>query len=141
MRIAGPEDLEEAVALVLEFISKTEHIKKYSTEEYVRTLVSSILNADKKNEIFIMDEGCFLAGKAIPFPYGPAIIATELGWYVREDNRGLGLGKDMLEAFEYWAKEIAGAQVVNMGSIDDSVGEYYIKKGYVLSERAYIKEL
>lgn len=141
MRIAGPEDLDEAVELVMEFISQTEHIKKYSTEEYVRALVSSILNGDKKNEIFIMDTGCFVAGKAIPFMYGPYIVATELGWYVRPDFRKLGLGKDLLSAFEYWAKEVAGASLINMGSIDDSVGDYYLKKGYSLSERAYIKEL
>jgi GNAT superfamily N-acetyltransferase len=141
MRIGGPEDIDEAMALVMEFIGKTEHIKKYTDETYVRALVETLLTGDKRNHVFIMDEGCFLAGKAVPFPYGPTIMATELGWYVREDNRGLGLGKDMLEAFEYWAKNVAGASIVNMGSLDESVGEYYIKKGYTLSERAYIKEV
>jgi GNAT superfamily N-acetyltransferase len=78
---------------------------------------------------------------ATPFPFGPYSLATETAWWVEPDKRGSGLGLQLLQAFEYWAKEKAGAAMISMSSLDDKVGEMYTKQGYKLYERAYMKVL
>lgn len=141
MRIAKPSDFSAVKEMVLEFIESTEHIKKYHTEEYIDALLNSMLSAPTNTDVILISDDGFIAGKAVPFPFGPSIVATELGWYIRPDSRGNGKGTEFLDAFEYWAKHVAICDLVNMSSIDDKVGEYLKGKGYELSERAYIKEL
>lgn len=89
--------------------------------------------------IFIGDGG-FLAGTITPFVYGFNYCATELAWWIEEDKRGNGIGKELIEAFEQWAKE-KGCSMVTMVSIDDSVGKFYESTGYRLKERVYVKDL
>lgn len=127
--------------MVLEFIETTDLIKKYHTEEYIDALLNAMLSAPKNTDVILISEHGFIAGKATPFPFGPSIVATELGWYIRPESRGNGKGSEFLDAFEYWAKHVAICDMVNMSSLDDKVGEYLKGKGYELSERAYIKEL
>jgi GNAT superfamily N-acetyltransferase len=72
--------------------------------------------------------------------FSPHKTATEIGWYVSPDERGKEAGKQLLEAFEYWAQKV-GCKYITMISLDDRVGKFYEKKGYSLLERAYMKVL
>lgn len=141
MRIAQPSDFEEVKKLVLEFIESTEHIKKYYSEEQLDSLLNMLLTSPNNTDVILISEDGFIAGKAVPFPFGSSVVATEIGWYIRPESRGNGKGTEFLEAFEYWAKHIALCDLVNMSSLDDKVGEYLKGKGYELSERVYIKEI
>lgn len=141
MKIATMEDFDVVKDLVVEFIKSTDHISKYAEEDYIDVFLRSMLMASPQTDIILLSDGGFLAGKAVPFTFAPIIVGQEVGWYVHPENRGKGEGKQLLEAFEYWAKNVAGCSLINMGSLDDEVGEYFKKKGYELSERAYIKEL
>lgn len=141
MIIAQPSDFAKIKELGLEFIKSTKHISKYYTEEYVDALINAMLTAPKQNDIILLAEGGMIMGKAVPFMFGPHLMATEIAWYVTPEARGKGIGKDLLLGFEYWAKNVAGCSMISMGSIDDEVGEYFIKQGYELSERAYVKNL
>lgn len=141
MRVARPSDFAQVKELALEFIKTTEHIVKYYDEDYLDALLNSMLTAPPQTDIILVSDNGFLAGKAVPFSFGPLIVATEVGWYVRPEARGEGVGEELLLAFEYWAKNVAGCRLINMGSLDDKVGEYFKRKGYELTERAYIKEL
>jgi len=141
MEIARPSDFNKIKEYGMEFIKSTSHISKFYTEVYVDKLINDMLQAPKQTDIILLDEGGMLMGKAVPFLYGPHIMATEIAWYVTPEARGKGIGAKLLEGFEYWAKNIAGCSIISMGSIDDKVGEYFKKQGYELSERAYVKEL
>lgn len=140
MKIAGFEDFEEVKELVWGFIKQTPHIYKLSTEEGVDQFLRSMLEAPKDQQVIILTEGGMIAGVSVPSPFGPYLIATELGWYLKEEYRGKGTGQELLEAFEYWAKNVAGCQAIQMSSLDENIGKYYEKKGYKLVEKAYIKE-
>lgn len=141
LEIARPSDFARIKEMGLEFIKSTEFISKYYSEGYVDALINRMLQAPKQTDIILISDDGMLMGTAVPFLYGPHIMATEIAWYVRPEARGKGAGKDLLLAFEYWAKNVAGCTMISMGSIDDSVGEYFIKQGYELSERAYVKNL
>lgn len=141
MRVAEPSDFKELKEMVLEFIKSTEHISKHYTEEYVDALLNSMLSAPTDTDVILISDDGFIAGKAVPFPFGPISVATEVGWYIKPQSRGNGKGKEFLEAFEYWAKHVAICDLINISTLDDKVGKYLKGKGYELSERAYIKEV
>ena len=75
-----------------------------------------------------------------PSLYSKDRVALEILWWVEPDARKTGLGKELLEAFEYWAKNIAQCSIIAVSSLDDeSLDKFYNKKGYKLTEKTYMK--
>lgn len=140
MKIAKPEDFDAIKELVMEFIKVSGYLE-YSSEDVLDQLITKMIEGPQHERIIILTEGGFLAGVASQFPFGPHIIASEMAWYVKPDSRGNKEGTQLLEAFEFWAKEKAGATMISMTSLSDAIGEIYEKKGYKLYERAYMKVL
>lgn len=69
-------------------------------------------------------------------------VATELGWWVNEKNRGEIASIKLLRAFENWAKENGASHIVMSDLVirdDTPAGHLFEKLGYVLTERAHIK--
>lgn len=141
MKLGTLEDLSEVTNMALKFLS----VSGYETlgdEETINELLMRILDGDKTVGIVLLEEGKgMLVATAGQFPYGRKKIATELAWWVEPKERKSGVGKDLLEAFEYWAKNVAFCDIISMSSLDDKVGKIYEKQGYKLSERAYMKVL
>lgn len=141
MKIATLEDISVVQDMGLSFLRDSPY-KDYGNEEVVKELIVSVINSSptEKIVIFSEDEG-FIMGVALPFLFGTQLLATEIAWWVNPTMRGTGVGKKLLEAFEYWAKNVANCEYISMTSIDDEVGNYYKSKGYGLYERAYMKVL
>ena len=115
---------------------------EYSDEETISNLIINILTGKQNEMIILLKPGVgFLAGMASPFLFGPHLIASEIAWWIEQEKRNSGIGKELVEAFEYWAKNVAGCTMITLTSLDDNVGKFYEKKGYALYERAYMKEL
>lgn len=141
MRIATTEDHDEVLSMALKFMSHTGYTE-YSNEETISNLINTILTGEQNLMIILLKPGVgFLAGMSSPFVFGPHFIASEIAWWINEDKRKGGAGAELVEAFEYWAKNVAGCTLITLTSLDDSVGKFYEKKGYKLYERAYMKEL
>jgi GNAT superfamily N-acetyltransferase len=127
--------------MVQKFVDSTEY-KDFAEDETLDNLVVAYLDGKNTHHICVLEPGKgFIAGIGTIFPFGPHVLATETAWWIEPDSRGLGLGVQLLQAFEYWAKEKAGCSMVSMSSLDDKVGEMYLKQGYKLYERAYMKVL
>lgn len=141
IRKATIEDLDMCSRMALEFIRMTAYALFYD-EGRVVTLVKHFLQETDQNTVILIDsEGRgMLAGAKTPFFFGNDYIATEVAWWVDLSHRGTSIGTELLEAFEEWARDNACRQVV-MVAIDDTLGNYYEKKGYKLYERAYMKDL
>lgn len=75
-------------------------------------------------------------------PNSPRLLATELFWFV--DPRFRGIGKNLVVAFEEFAKE-RGCKGTIMTHLADSMAEslskFYVKNGYSLMECNYFKEI
>lgn len=141
MKIATIEDLPELLEMGMKFISTTGYAE-YSNEETVSNLLTTILTGEKNVMIVLLEPGVgMLVGMSSPFVFGNHLLASEIGWWVNEDKRKSGIGVQLMEAFEYWAKNVAGCTLITLTSLDDKVGKLYEKKGYKLYERAYMKEL
>ena len=141
IKIATIEDLPEVLDMAMKFMSLTGYTK-YSDEQTISNLIETIVTGPQNTMIILLIPGVgFLAGQASPFVFGQSSIASEIAWWVDEEKRNSGIGAELVEAFEYWAKNVAGCTIITLTSLDDSVGKFYEKKGYTLYERAYMKEL
>jgi len=93
-----------------------------------------------KDKIIFISEHGMLVGMLSEFIYGDCLIATELAWWVDPEYRGTSEGKELLTSFEGWAKD-KGCKYITMISLDEGLGKYYEKCGYLLTERSYMREL
>lgn len=81
-----------------------------------------------------------LAALVTPLLFNHDRIASELVWWVDEEYRASGLGRELIDAFEYWGKEIAKVNHCQLSSLSsDDLGPYYEKRGYKFIEKAYLK--
>jgi|SRR6185503_434255 len=140
MRIATPEDFSTVKEMVMDFI-KVSGYNDYADQDVLDALIFNMLAGPQNEKIIILTDGGFLAGRATQFPFGKHLIASEIAWWVNPDSRGNKEGTQLLEAFEFWAKEKAGCSLITMTSLSETIGEIYEKKGYKLYERAYMKVL
>lgn len=120
------------------FINSTAYKDLYN-DEVLYDLLHKMLVLDNFIVLLDGDKG-MLAGTCTPFLFGNKLVASEIGWWVEPEYRNSGVGKQLVDAFEEWAKE-KNCDMIVMVSIDDSVGKYYEKTGYSLVERMYLKEI
>ncbi len=141
LKIATLDDFNTVKTYALNFLEVSGY-KDFSDLEDIDNLITELLAFTGTDAIVLLGEGGMLAGVAKPFIFGSTKrVASEVAWWVEPDARKNGIGKELLEAFEFWAKEKAGCALVTMVSIDDLVGKFYEKNGYKLYERAYMKVL
>ena len=141
IKIATTEDFSEVMEMAMKFISSTDYAK-YADEQIVRNLIETALTGAQNEMIILLIPGVgFLGGQTSPFAFGQHLLASEVAWWINEEQRKTGAGAELIEAFEYWAKNVAGCTIISLTSLDDNVGKFYEKKGYKLYERAYMKEI
>lgn len=136
-RVASPDDLFEVVHKTLTFAKGT-RFWDLMDEDTVIQFVSRILN-NPDGVVFLADDG-ILVGQKTPSPYGTFDIALENVWWVAPSKRNNGLGRELLEAFEAWAKE-KNCQLISVSCMNEEVGQMYEKLGYKLQECTYLKEV
>ena len=141
IKIATIEDVDEIMEMSKQFLSTTGYTE-YSDEQTIRNLINTVITGQQNEMIILLIPGTgFIAGQSSPFAFGSHFLASEIAWWVNEDKRKSGAGTELIDAFEYWAKHVAGCTIITLTSLDDEVGKLYEKKGYKLYERAYMKEL
>src|SRR5687767_8203662 len=126
LRIAIVDDVDHVVKMVMKF-AENSPFKDYVEEAVVRQIAEDLIETDNSQKIILLhgEEG-LLAGQAIPFVFGTKLMATEVWWWVDPDARGKSVGKELLEAFEFWAKKV-GCALITMSSLDETIGKYYEK--------------
>jgi RimJ/RimL family protein N-acetyltransferase len=141
LKIATIEDFDEIKRMGLNFLEASPY-KEYYSEEAVMALIHDTLESSPTERVIIIKPGeGFVVGMVTPFLFGTDPLATEIAWWVEPDKRGDGVGAELHQALEYWAKNIANCKFISMASLDETVEEYYKKNGYKLYERAYMKVL
>lgn len=83
-----------------------------------------------------------IGGVAQEFLLNRDKVATEIVWWMDPEYRGKDSLK-LIDAFEHWAKHIAGCSIVQMslvGSLQrERISKMYARRGYKLAEQSYIK--
>ena len=141
IREALPEEAFTVTSFMKAFETVTTHVKvdpEYSGAKYKKMIEDGIA------KMFILEEngkmigglGC-VKGADLHFP---RTIAVETYWYVDQNHSGEGI--KLLKHFEDWAKNNncdAVAMVHLVDSYPDSLERLYIRRGYELVEKHYIK--
>lgn len=126
--------------MAMKFAEASNYIE-FVSKEKLEGLIRNVISMDKTQAIiFLYEDKGMLAATVGPFAYGDVLQATELAWWVEEEHRKSNIGKELLEAYAYWALKV-GCKFMVMSCLDDSVGKYYEKNGFKLYERTYFKEL
>lgn len=139
LRLATLEDVDNIVKMAMNFQSTLPY-GGYAESSTIENLATSLIEGNREDGVVIMSDNGFIAAIRNPYVFGSIYVATELGWWVEPEYRSTGQGADLIEAFEFWATRV-GCKMCTLISLDDELGKYYEKRGYVLSERAYMKEL
>ena len=140
MKIATHEDFSTIYTMAINFLNASPY-KDLGDKDNIATLINDLIDSSPTERIIIFSDAGFIVGAVTPFLFGPHRLATEVAWWVEPDHRGNGEGLKLLEAFEYWAKNVAEAKLISMSSLDKTAEKYYKKNGYKLYERAYMKVL
>ena len=82
-----------------------------------------------------------IAGTVQPFLFNNDRVATEIVWWMDEDFRKGRKSFQLLNAFEYWAKNVAKCDTILMSTLNslqsDRIGKLYEKRGYKPAENNY----
>lgn len=139
MRLANLNDLPELVNMGMSFAEHSDY-KDIADEETISQTIQIFLNSPQYERMILIEEGKAMLGAAIsPSLYSKDRVATEVFWWVNPEFRKEGIGNELLSAFEYWAKQIAKADMIAVSTLNDSVEELYLKKGYKAVEKTYMK--
>jgi hypothetical protein len=141
------EDEEEVPSFFARFKddSKCVSINVPYAQKYYRTMIEN-----KMGQVFLLcdeETGSVHGGLACikgPVPHSGQMVAVELFWYVAPEYRGSLGALELLVAFENWAKEnqcSSCALIHMMDSQPERLEKLYLRMGYKLLEKHYIKEV
>lgn len=145
LKIATLEDLDTVVNTLLKFKQETQHKEDSEDLSKIRDTFSYVLSKNKEEDIIIL---CLIQDTCIGILYGSCntlphnntdLIAAEKIWWVDKEYRSTGIGKQLYEAFEFWANKL-GAKYTMTGDPTGQLEQFYTNKGYSPVERIYIKQ-
>lgn len=141
IRIIKAEEMGRVAVFMKAFEKETEFVTVdvgYATTRYEEMINSGVAT------VFVADQGDELLGALglikAPDLHNGEMMAIETFWFVAPEHRGIGLR--LLDAFEEWAA-LNGCDKTAMIHLVDSMPErlerFYLKRGYSLVEKHYIK--
>lgn len=142
---ATVEDVRPIVEMAQRFRERTEFVS-VDVETCVNTYTNLIKNGS--GAIFAYRDQDDLVGALAclkgPDLHFPRMLAIETFWYVLPKYESKGIGKELLESFENWAKEEKcdyTAMIHLADSYPESLEKLYKHRGYKLAEKHYIKRV
>lgn len=145
-----PEYIPIALNMAHEFhkISpyKTIEIDPDKTEQFLQDLLKAPIDTQTALLLFADEKPCgLIIGLKAPFVFGEGDYTCEVMWWVDPEHRKSSGALRLLEAYEYWSKNIAHAHYTQMvalvGVEEDRLGHLYERKGYSPVEITYLKEI
>lgn len=144
-RIAEERDKNDIIRMCYNFYEFSEYSKYRNADpQKVKETVEWYLSRPKNEAIVILlcDEDIpvgMMALMSAPTPFWQGFLASEQVWWVEEDHRGKESLR-MVSIAEEWARR-SGCTGICMSALDSnsSVSKIYERKGYKLSELAYLK--
>lgn len=141
IKIATEEDFDLVLKHAKEF-SSTLKQKEYVEDDKLELIIRNFLTAPKEEKIILLhgEEG-MLAALVTSYVLGFAPVAQEFAWWVIPSARKKNVGKELIAAFEFWAKKLDCKQMVLSCYAENDLGKFYETMGYSLTEKAYYKEI
>lgn len=141
MRMATKEDKSELFRMGREFYLKSGY---QEIGEFNEPMLDAVFDQLIESESLLIDDGGMIGWIVFPVFMTGTKVAQELFWWVDEDKRDSGLGRDLLKEAEHRAKE-QGAKNMMMLCLDElepgKAKSIYGKMGYTPRERTFMRAL
>lgn len=142
--IATTEEIKEIIRLAKQYDGGFSHHVSvdvdYATKTYLQMVKSGIAVVFAlKNETGVIGG---LAALKYPDINSGILTAVECFWFVNPDQRGEGM--QLLDIFEKWGKQEGCKKIALIhleDSFPDTLNKLYVRRGYVLTEKHYVKEI
>jgi len=150
LRLATKDDFLVVSEMARKFYETTPYfgVLEYDDSKMADTILG--LFSDPKQSVVILalkdDEPVgMLVGQVGELLVSRDRVATEMAWWMSPEHRSSKKALELIGAYEYWAKEVAGCQYVQLSCLEDlsidRVSRFYTKKGYKPFEKFFIKAL
>lgn len=143
IRTAATEELPAVLELLKPFSA---HMEKTLGVEADEQDEIAALGALQQDGLLLVDDQMRGVIGAMVFPLflnTDVLIAQELFWWVKPEARKLGVGDDLMDALEHFAKQ-RGCKLVfmmDLATSPESAERVFLKRGYAMSERHWIKRI
>jgi hypothetical protein len=115
----------------------------YYSSDKTKETISDVLSENKKNAICLLSDSGLIAARIVVLPFSEARIATEMVWWIDPKHRGKREAIELLNAYEYWADNVAiadGCQMSCLSTLNpDKLDRLYRRKGYQLTDTSYLR--
>ena len=144
IRKATPADRMDFSFLANQFIKESKYPFRVDWDLLLSNYELALNNQEFLVLLLVEDSrpvGMLVGGVSSPL-FSKDRVATELAWFVEKDFRKSKGSLSLLSKYEAWAKE-RGCSFVTMVDIDtlSDLSSLYTRKGYILTEKTYVKEL
>ena len=144
IRAATHEDMESILRMGRNFCQALgEKFDRRSVCEHVEWLIDNDISTVLVCEVEEIGVVGMVSGVYIPVYFDNSRTqATEMWWWVDEEARKLGVGTELIDGLESWARQ-AGAERLSMmimHQLDKSIVQIYEKRGYHIHESTFLKE-
>lgn len=153
VRLASVEDLKELLDMAIKFFKASPYaqLDELVDTDIVNTIRNTLILQSMGKAVILVSTDTdnkatgMLAAMASKAMWSENLIATEMAWWVAEDERKSGVGKKLIEGYEYWAKMV-NAKLISLSTLKDldpegKLEEFYEKEGYVKAEQAFVKKV
>lgn len=145
LKLLTESERAAALRMATDFFNAS-HYKQYGIDtDEVNDLITTFIadRAEKTCYILMVDEEPvgLLAALAAKNQFNKFKITAELIWWIDPGYRNFRHSTLMLDAYEYWAKEVQKAQICQLACLDEKLHKLYTRRGFTRGEFAYMKEI
>jgi len=146
LRLAKPEDIPELAPLVTHFVLTEMTSSGEPDEEVISETLYGIMTKSREEGVVVVYEedskiGGFVVAVASNSFFSRIRQSTELAFYLKPEYRKSRAARELLDAYEQWAEQIALVDVVSVGLLNPRVAKLYERKGYSFVESSYIRKV
>lgn len=149
LKIATWDDYVYIKRMCLNFAKASPYSDVTIDIEKLEEIIGGMIDEDKTKVIVVLGlkdniPVGIMAAQTSEMLFNRELMAQEVVYWIEPEHRGGRLALELLEAFEFWAKKV-GCKYLNLSALEtehiDKVSKLYNRRGYDLSERAFLKRI
>lgn len=146
IRPATVADVPRLVEMACRFRRETAYARRARERpEQLAALASGLIEGDRGIMLVAVDVDGAIVGMigllVFPHPVSGIDTAGELVWWIEPEQRASGLGRQLLDYAEAWARQMGAQDVQMIEPVGTGLGQFYTRHGYDALEIAWVKRL
>ena len=137
IRVATARDISLVLDLGFEFFKSSPYKDMTPDPISARRWLIGLIDSGC---VILADEDSFICGTTLQLPFASETVAAELAWgSLKKGLQRTRAEKLLLEAFEYWARNVAKAGYIQIGSFHGE--KFFLRRGYQKCETMFMAGL